>query len=73
MPQLLKPCGGGETRIYGTGRWVGTRACQQLYIFIQNTGFRNFLTLVGDRNKSIDDCNNHVCCGGCFTPQLDVC
>jgi hypothetical protein len=70
---LLNPRGGGETHIHGTGGWVGTWACQQLYMLIQNTRFGNFLTLVGDRNKSVDDCNNNVRCGGCFTPQLDSC
>ena len=73
MLQPLKPCGGGEAHIHGTGGWVGTRACQQLYMLIQNTRVRNVLTSVGDRNKSVDDCNSNVGCGGCFTPQLDIC
>lgn len=73
MPQPLNPCGGGETCIHGTGAWVGSTAYQQLYTLIQNTRVRNFLTLVEDRKKSVDDCNNNVRCDGCFTPQLDIC
>ena len=72
IPQPLYLCGGGETSIHGMGGWVGARACQQLYMLIQNTKFRNFLTSMGDRNKSIDDGINNIHCGGCFTPKLDI-